>query len=73
MVREYLGAIWGEVDRRRLAKAGGGIGGENMKENGKRMDGADKERDKKREMGSKRSKGVGSLLMLKPEAGSEEL
>lgn len=49
MAREYMRAIWGEVDGRRLAKAGGEIGGENMKEKGKRMDGADEERDKKKD------------------------
>lgn len=57
MAREYMRAIWGEVDGRRLAKAGGEIGGENMKEKGKRMDGADEERDKKKDGGVKAAKG----------------
>lgn len=57
MAREYTRAIWGEVDGRRLAKAGGEIGGKNMKEKGKRMDGADKERDKEMDGGVKAAQG----------------
>lgn len=50
-------AIWEEVDGMRLEKAGGETGGENMKEKGKRMDGAYEERDKKRDGGVKAAKG----------------
>lgn len=57
MAREYMRAIWGEVDGGRLAKAGGELGRENMKEKGERMDGADKERDKERDGGVKAAQG----------------
>lgn len=57
MAREYTRAIRGEVDGGRLAKAGGELGGENMKEKGERMDGADKERDKERDGGVKAAQG----------------
>lgn len=52
---ELYGEKWMEGDFH--PKAGGEIGGENMKERGKRMDGADEERDKKRDGGVKAAKG----------------
>lgn len=57
MAREYMRAIWGEFDGRRLAKAGGKTRGENMKEKGKRIDGVDEEKDKKEGWGVKAAKG----------------
>lgn len=46
-------AIWGEVDGRRLMKAGGAIGEGGITEKGKRIGGADEERFGKRDGGVK--------------------